>query len=286
MIYLMEIGILEYHYHWEFVETLKKICSNHNVIVFKDPKTAKMNTEQLDLLFVNTIKPLPWDMCRWFNFKPKCKTILTIHEANTDFKTMKSIFKKFDAINIPYLPMKDYVLKDKNYKGKLFTLPYAVHEKKYPNKNDMYVIPGKIEKFRRDYDFVFNMIDNHPREQKWCFLGNPMGTYGHQVMLKCIDYLDRKYKIEFYPGYVPQKEYNKILKDCKAIISPIKNPTVGTSRLFKEIYGKTKACGAIFESIKYGKELICTEKIEHNYKDYLLKDWKKYFKEVVLEELN
>ena len=279
----MEIGILEYHYHWEYVETLKKICSDHDITVFNNIKDAKKKSKNLDLLFVNTIQPVPWDISKWITFKPKCKSILTIHEANTDFRFLKVLFKKFDALSVPFLPMKDYILKEKNYKGKLFTLPYAIHEKVYPNKNCLRVVPGKIEEFRRDYDLFFRTLT---KSQKWCLLGEPIGTYGHKVMLQCIDHNDRGFDIKFYSKHVPTEEYNDILKNCNSIFAPLKNPTVGTNKLCKEIYGKTKICGAYFEAVKYGKLFICNQPIELSYKDYLFKDWKKYFNEVVLEELN
>lgn len=278
----MEIGILEYHYHRAFVETLKKICANHNVIVFNNVKQAKRESDNLDLLFINTIQPVPWDIVRWIAFKPKCKTIWTLHELNTDFKFSKILLKKFDAINVPYLPMKDYILENNLYNGKMFTLPFMLHEKSCPNTNKMFVVPGRIQKFRRDYDIVFRMMN---KSQYWCFLGAPIGIYGDRIFFKCTSLNDNGYHIEYFPDFVPKEKYDNILKGCKAIVAPLRNPTLGTNMLCKEIYGKTKACGAIFEAIRFGKAFISNMNIQINYKDYLLNDLQKYFENEVLEEI-
>ena len=275
----MNIGILEYQdYHKVYTHTLEEISSNHNVYIYFNIKDALGSTDKLDLLFVNTIRPLPWDMYKWFRFKPKCKTILTTHEINTDFKTMRFIIKKFDAISVPLKTMKEQI--EKKFNGKIFTLPFMLHEKVYPNTNNMIVVPGKIEDFRRDYSIIFkNML----KSEHWCFLGEPIGIYGHKVMLECINRNDYGYNIKYFSSFVPKKLYEDILKGSKIIYAPLKNPTKGHNGLFKEYYGKTKACGAMFEAIKYGKTFKSNLDIKVDYKDYLVKDWIKYFEKEIIE---
>ena len=278
----MKIGILEYHYHKVYVDTLKQVCSDHDVTVFDNVRDAKKGANDLDLLFVNTIQPVPWDIIRWVRFKPKCKTIWTIHEVNSDFRFSRILLKKFDAINVTFPPLKDYIVKEKLYKGKVFTIPFMLHEKCYPDTNGMHVVPGRIEKFRRNYDSVFKMIS---KNQKWCLLGEPIGTYGKEIIEKCKEYNKRGYNIRYFTDFVPENIYEDILKGCNCIISPLRGQTIGTNRLCKEVYGKTKICGAFFEAIKYGKPFISDMEVEADWKKYLLKDWKKYFEDVVLKEV-
>jgi len=279
----MKIGILEYqNHHISYLNTLSKICEDHNVKIFKDYKEAQGQTGSLDLLFVNTITPLPKDMFRWINFKPKCKTILTLHELNTDFKTMKFIINKFDAISVPLKSMKNYIIKNKLYDGTIHNFPFMLHEKVYPNKNNMIVIPGRIENFRRDYSVVWRTIK---KEDKCCLLGEPIGKYGDMVLNTCNHLNEVGYTFKTFNAFIPQDIYDKTLKECKSIMTPLKIPTKGHNRLFKEYYGKTKACGAVFESIKYGKEFVSTVNFDIKYKDCLLEDWKKYLEKEVLEEI-
>ena len=157
----MEIGILEYQkFHSVYSNTLEQICEDHRVYLYNDPKQAKKESKQLDLLFVNTIRPLPWDIIKWLRFKSKCKTILTIQEANTDLFFNRILLNKFDAISVLHPPIKDYILEKKMYRGKIFTFPWELHEKVYPNTNNMIVVPGKIEGFRRDYNAILKIQIN------------------------------------------------------------------------------------------------------------------------------
>jgi len=278
----MKIGILEYQkFHKVYTKTLASICEDHDVRIFFDKQRALDNTDKLDLLFINTIRPLPWDNLKWIRFKPKCKTILTIHEANTELLFHKPILKKFDAISVSLPEIKDYIVNNNLYKGKIFTFPFMVHEKKYPDENGMKVVPGKIEKFRRDYDKI---LDHILKSEHWCLLGEPIGAYGDKIMLRCIELNDKGYNIKYYSKHVPTKEYEDTLKECKAIVSPLNKTTLGFNKLKKEYYGKTKACGAMFESIKYGKKFISNLNIQVDYKDYLLEDWKKYFEREVVRD--
>jgi len=277
----MKIGILEYHYHAVYIDTLKRICSNHEVTIFDNVKDAKKQSNNLDLLFINTIQPTPWDIFNWIK-KLNCKTIWTIHEVNTDFKFSKILLKKFDAISVPLQLLKEYIIKEKNYNNNIFTIPFMLHEKCYPNTNNTYVVPGRIEKFRRDYDSVFDMIS---KDQKWCFLGEPIGTYGTEIIKKCSEYNSKGYNIKYFTGFVPASTYENILKGCNTIVSPLKKQTIGTNKLCKETYGKSKICGAFFEAIKYGKPFMSDIKIKANYKNYLLKDWQEYFETTIIPTL-
>jgi hypothetical protein len=285
-IFQMDIGILEYQgYHSVYVSTLRNICQDHMVHFFDDVKKAQVATKELDVLFVNTIKPLPWDTLNWLRFKPKtrCKTIWTVHEVNTDFAYNKILLRKFDAISVPLQKMKEYIIEKKLYDGKIFAFPFMLHERTYPDINHMFVVPGKIEKFRRDYDVAFEMMN---WKEPWCFLGEPIGKYGQQVLNKCKDMNNQGFNIKFFNEYVSDKEYEDILTGCKKVVAPLRNPTIGHNRLTREIYGRTKACGAMFEAVKYGKEITSNvPDIKINYKDFLLKDWKAYFNKTVLGDL-
>ena len=106
----MKIGILELHYHEEYIETLiklfdahditiyttkrihdkmdKKIKSQASTYVFKEDSQSKkdflksIDTSSFDYFFVNTIQPSMVDVPSYLNFTPKCTSILTLHNLN------------------------------------------------------------------------------------------------------------------------------------------------------------------------------------------------------------
>lgn len=282
----MKIGILEYHnYHQIYVKTLSKICEGkgREVIIYNNIKDAQK--ADLDMLFVNSIQPQPIEYAKWVRFKPKCKTILTIHNVNSELMNSipfrKKILKKFNAINVLYIPIKDYIIKNDIYKGRIYTLPFMVHEKFYPNVNNMYVVPGRIEEHRRDYKWVLDNVDKY---EPLCLLGSPHGKYGKYVVDRCERLVREEKDVYFYKDFVPTEEYDRIIKGCKAILAPLRNPTFGFLKLKEEYYGITKGVGAQFEAIRFGKEFICNLDIKMNYKDYLLEKWKKYFEKKIVGE--
>jgi len=181
---LKEIGILEYHYHSIYLVTLAKVCNTKNThvtifttkeifslietyledkqqytIIIKEEKESissflkkveKICDEKIDLLFINTIQESLKDLPHYLRFKPKCKMILTVHDANTwlnqqlkiDFKKpfrtldtllssfiiQKIVLPKFDGINIVYPPIKDYI-KTISFTKKTFTAFHLFYSK-------------------------------------------------------------------------------------------------------------------------------------------------------------
>jgi len=127
----MKIGIIETHYHSEFVHTLIQIFKKENIDVYltrdvyKELDEAskqctnnsfiflytnlqkaksfisKIPTNQYDLLFVNTIQPSMVDLPNWKHFKPQCKSILTLHNLNAwnnhRFRLRKNLAHSFDS---------------------------------------------------------------------------------------------------------------------------------------------------------------------------------------------
>lgn len=103
----MKIGILELHYHEEYLETLlklfdadeitvyttkrihenldKKIRTQASKYVFKEDSQSKkdfinsIETKDFDYFFVNTIQPSMVDVPSYVNFSLKCTSILTLH---------------------------------------------------------------------------------------------------------------------------------------------------------------------------------------------------------------
>ena len=248
-------------------------------------RVEKICNERIDLLFVNTIQVTNYYLPRFLGFKPKCKIIMTVHIANAWFK-QKLVFNlkkpiisldtnvssfivkflilpKFDAINVIYPPIKDYIQRETKYKKKIFTLPFNFYENiiksNKKNKRIKFVVPGQIEEHRREYKFVLDAFDqlfyDFNEEIDLYLLGYPVGNYGKSILKRCEDMKKKGYNIFTFNSFIPEEKYNEIISNSDFIISPIKIKSRGWGEI-QEIYGLTKASAVVFESIQYAKPLV------------------------------
>jgi len=318
---LKEIGILEYHYHSIFFYTIARICNTkqtnvtlfttkriysfiekhlenkkqYKIVLKKDnesinsflKRVEKICNDNIDLLFINTIQESCKDLPFYLKFKPKCKMILTIHDANTwlkqkftvnilrPFATIDTIIstvlinrfilKKFNAINVIYSPIKEYIINNTSYKKEVFTLPFTIFDntKKITRKRKentiKFIVPGAIIQTRRNNDVVLDAFENLFKRYKnkisLFLLGSPTGSYGQRIINRCKKMKEKNYNITFFEEYVPEEIYDKTLRECDTIIVPIKLATRSLG-VIKETFGMTKASGVIFDAIQYAKPLI------------------------------
>jgi hypothetical protein len=248
-------------------------------------RVEKICNERVDLLFVNTIQVTNYYLPRFLGFKPKCKTIMTVHIANAWFKqrfvfNLKKpiisldtnvssiivkflILPKFDAINVIYPPIKDYILNETNYKKEIFTLPFNFYENNLKadktNKRIKFVVPGQIEEHRREYKFVLDAFEHlfkdFNEDIDLYLLGYPVGNYGKSILRRCEDMKNKGYNIFTFNSFIPEEQYNEIISDSDFIIAPIKIKSRGWGEI-QEIYGLTKASAVVFEAIQYAKPLV------------------------------
>jgi len=249
-------------------------------------RVEKICNEKIDILFVNTFQLTCFHLPKYFGFNPKSKMILTVHTANawlkpklvfnikqlvrtidtnlSSFIGHRLILPKFDGINVIYPPMKDFVLKETNYKKKIFTLPFNFYEEqikihKKQNKKIQFVIPGQIEEHRRDYDVILDAFEQLFKEYNKTIdlrlLGYPVGMYGNRILNRCKKLKDKGYNITYYDSFVPEETYHNIMKTVDFILLPIKIKSRGMG-IQPEYYGKTKGSAAVFEGIQYAKPMV------------------------------
>ena len=119
---------------------------DYNIILKNDRETIHSfikrvesicNKNKIDLLFINTIHETLLDLINYIKFNPISKIIFIVHHVNAWLKPKlvfdikhplittdtnissaliyKYIFPKFDAINVIYNPLKDYINSSTNY---------------------------------------------------------------------------------------------------------------------------------------------------------------------------
>jgi len=317
---LKEIGILELKFHIKYLYTIAKICktkdtnvtifttqdvlsklktylrdtSDYNIILKKDnecintflKRVQKISDEKIDLLFINTFPLSVFYIPRFFGFKPKCKTIITLHTVNawlkpkpvfnikklvrtldtnlSVFLANKILLPKFNAINVIYPPIRDYILTETDYHRKVFTLPFNFFEKPVDkkirkDKKIKFVVPGQIEEHRRNYDVVLDafevLFEKYNENIQLIFLGFPVGSYGNKIVNRCKKLKEKGFNITYFKSFVPEEEYNEVMQNIDFIILPIKIESRGLG-LITEYYGKSKGSAAVFEAVQYQKPFI------------------------------
>lgn len=243
--------------------------------------------KNIDLLFVNTVYETIYDLILYLNFNPNSKKVLVVHHVNSwlrpklylnlfhpirTFNTnissalIKSfIFPKFDAIDVIYKPMKDYIEKNIEFDKPVFTIPTSVFEGKFKiidKINDdkiRIVIPGLLQEHRKDFTHVYPAIEKIFNKYKnkiiLHVLGMPVGRFGRIVCKRFKDLEKNGNKVVIFEEFVPDDVFDQILKESDIILSPIRIKTKAEGDI-KEEYGKTVGSGVIYNAIMYTKPII------------------------------
>ena len=298
----MRTCVIETHYHSEYLNTLIHLFPKSDVYltrpVYDDLPEDSQNlsstffishsnqkikefisgieTQNYDLLFVNTIQPSMVDLPYWLNFKPKCKSILTLHNLNAwknksfplrpnllrsadsflSGKYTKRVLSNFQFLNVVYEPMvqtaTDYFGSD----HKILNIPFSFALEKVESeksKNIRFVIPGTVSDKRRDYTPVLEAFKK---------LFSEYDNVHLMLLGKNVDGIDIKNSGEKFISFketVPRESYNYHMKNSDAIIVPSQK-TSHTVNMTEEVYGYTKSPN-IHEAIKFRKPLLIPDYI-------------------------
>ena len=273
----------------------EKDKKNYDIILKEDNETFRsfvkrvetICNKKIDVLFINTIHETLLDLICYLGFNPKSKTILLIHHVNawlkprlifgikhpirtadTNLASMlihRFIFPKFDAINVIYHPLKDYIRTNTDYEKEIFTLPTSIFENAKTMKRQedegklKIVIPGLIQEHRKDYGTVFpafeTLFKHHKEKIKLCIPGLPVGKFGGQIYNKFKDMEQKGCDVEIFDHFVPDDTFDDILTQSDIILAPIRIKTRADGDI-EEIYGKTVGSGVVFNAIQYAKPII------------------------------
>jgi len=275
----MKVAVLELHYHEEFLNTiidlfddvdvytthkiyarLPETSKNKGVFYFciknkyRFLKTLQQLSSQYDVLFVNTIQPSMIDLPLYTNFKPKCKSVLTLHNLNAwnnnkfvydkqflrsvdsfiASRYSKKILNNFNIINVVYEPM--ICVAEKYFKKPIINIPYALSRSQVqPIENNILdlVIPGTVDEKRRDYNPVIHAYGKLCKKYdniSLVLLGK----------LKDYKYLNSCEHIKTFDEFVSLQTYNHYLEQSDVVICPSQKTTESVNMVV-EMYGSTKS---------------------------------------------
>lgn len=278
------------------VGTHLKDTKNYNVILKNDyegfisylKRVEKICNKKIDILFINTIHETFFDLIYYLKFNPNCKKILLVHHVNAWLKSRlifnikhiirtidtnlssilisKFVFPKFDAINVIYHPLRDFILKNTDYKKEVFILPTSVFEgtkvtstKRKDTSKLRVVLPGGIQEHRRDYAPVVSAFQNIFKQYNGNIilhvLGTPVGKYGRTIYNEFKKMKNKGYNVFIYDEFVPEETFDEVLMQSDIILSPTRIETRADNEI-EEQYGITVGSGIVFNAILYAKPII------------------------------
>lgn len=235
-----------------------------------------LKKEKTDILYINTISDNHWLYAFILSLLRFKKLVLTLHDINCLFESQpswnfkkeiihkgkKKLLKQIDEFNvvsdtmIPYLQTK---VKDK----KIHNIPGAIFENRICLQNIItslkIVVPGSLDKKRRDYEKVFELASVAEKEKlplHITLLGGFSDAYGKYIIQKSDRFQSLHCEIYCYETtIVDQHEFDQQMDAAHFIFIPsvVNTKICGNT---PEIYGITKSSGNIFDVIKHAKPFI------------------------------
>lgn len=236
----------------------------------------KLKKQKPDILYINTISNNHLLYALVLRFLSLKRVVLTVHDINCLFESRpagnfrksiihrgkKNLLKQVHEFNVVSDTMTPYLrtrAKEKN----THNIPGAVFEGRYvpqPMNNPLrLVVPGSLDKRRRDYEQVFELAAVANKEQfplQIILLGGYSDEYGESIITRVNKLQPGSCEIISYKTrVVDQDEFDKQMDAAHFVFIP---STVNTQICgdIPETYGITKSSGNIFDVIKHAKPFI------------------------------
>ncbi len=233
-----------------------------------------------DTIFLNTIDRQPFYYALLINLLPAARVILTIHDINcffqkgkiADFRqflkwtSRKLLLRKTEGLNVIAETMITHLRTQVKNRKPLFHIPGAVFELQQSPRVDSHrikvVVPGTIDKKRRNYDEVFllcELLEEAALPVDIILLGGYNGNYGKAVIAKASHWQSQFTFLKFYDTIlIPQPEYDRVMKEAHFLFSPVQVETKICGNV-PEVYGISKSSGALSDAVRHAKPLILPE---------------------------
>lgn len=204
------------------------------------------------------------------------RVVLTVHDINCLFESRFSwhfrqaiihwgkrwLLRQVDEFNVVSDTMTPY-LKEKAREKPTHVIPGAVFERKQSTQTIkdslQLVVPGSLDKWRRDYEQVFGLAAIADKEKlplRIILLGGYHDEYGETVLLRANKFEPGYCKITAYnTPIVDQAEFDRQMNASHFVFIPSVIDTKICGDI-PEIYGITKSSGNMFDVIKHAKPFI------------------------------
>ena len=272
----------------QFQHLFNDSMSNYRWIV-KEPSESKLRfirriythskETNFDILYLNTISDNHIVYALMILLLRKARVILTLHDINNHFSFKSGsgfrglvryvgkrvLLKIVNEFNVIASTMVQYLKDRLPQNKKVHNIPGNIYEeKKRPPaykevKNHLrIVIPGTIDSRRRNYDLIFDLLDeiNQKNLPVSVVLLGGISEYGKAIFEKCRQYISRTSNLTFFQtDTVDQPIYERELDDSHFIWIPSIVDTILSDGI-KETYGLSISSGTLFDAIKHAKPCI------------------------------
>jgi hypothetical protein len=237
---------------------------------------------RLDLFYLNTISNNHLFYAWVIGALRIGRVVLTVHDINCLFKSRwsfqarqlihhlgkKALIKRVPAFNVVSDTMVDYLRQTTHGKKQVHNIPGAVFERAQTtlaiNDRIHLVVPGSLDKKRRDYPQVFALLkaaEARKLRLHITLLGGYIDAFGQSIIQQATALQTTYATISVYDTHtVHQDEFDKQLDDAHFIFIP---SVIDTAICFAipETYGLTKSSGNIFDVIKHARPFIVPQSL-------------------------
>jgi hypothetical protein len=251
---------------WRFFRQLYKAAHKH----------------KLDLFYFNTISNNHLFYAWVIGLLRVARVVITVHDINCLFKSKvqlkarplihhigkKAIIKRVKEFNVVSDTMVDYLRDTTNGEKQIHNIPGAVFESEQHSltisDHVHLVVPGTLDKKRRDYHQVFALLKAAEEKQlplHVTLLGGYTDAYGKTVVKQAKDLTLKYTRVTVYDTrLVHQDEFDKQLNAAHFVFIP---SVIDTAICFSipEVYGLTKSSGNMFDVIKHARPFITPQSL-------------------------
>jgi hypothetical protein len=254
------------HGKWRFFRQMYKAAQKH----------------KLDIFYLNTISNNHLFYAWVLGLLRVPRVVITVHDINCLFKSnwalklrplfhhigKNALVKRVKEFNVVSDTMVDYLCETTHGQKQIHNIPGAVFESEQHtltiSDHVHLVVPGSLDKKRRDYHQVFALLKAAEEKQlplHVTLLGGYMDEYG-QTIIKRAKELALKYaRVTVYDTrLVHQDEFDKQLNAAHFVFIP---SVIDTAICFSipEVYGLTKSSGNMFDVIKHARPFITPQSL-------------------------
>jgi glycosyltransferase involved in cell wall biosynthesis len=250
--------------------------SKHRFIYTLFREVRKRN---IGLLYLNTVTNNFIFYAALIKALQKTRIVLTLHDINgyfpyrpkfglrplTRYFGKRWLMGKVDEFNVVSLTMVDYLESKLGAGKKVYCIPGAVFdESTVPTLNGLgktinIVVPGTLDRRRRKYETVFELLDECRIQQipvNITLLGGTSESYGQEILDKCRNHVMKYDNLLFYnTALIEQPEFDRVMNAAHFVLIPSMINTMISDGVV-ETYGLSISSGNIFDVIKHAKPFI------------------------------
>ena len=237
---------------------------------------------RLDLFYVNTISS-NHILYAWVLGLLRIKrVILTVHDINCMFRShwslharetihhigKKALVRRVKEFNVISAAMIDNIKEATGHRLPIHNLPgsvFTTNQVKVAISDYIHlVVCGGLEKKRRDYDQVFDLVKLAEEKQlplHITLLGGTYDEFGKSIAQQAKALKTTHAKLHVYEArHVPQDEFDRQLNNAHFILL---TSVIDTAICFAipETYGLTKSSGNVFDGIKHARPFIVPQSL-------------------------